>query len=214
MFVTVLGAADSFVTNTNFTGEATQPLPIAAENSNFAYGAGIESAYYPQTTVDMGVYPGEQSYQSKTTEQVGFFDVIRSLTNVFTGLVGRVNSPATVEYSPMGTPAPIESEILLSQHSEEDTADEDTFDDRVISSPVAEVPISVRLAKVKQLVKSHFAPQSRPNFYDGYPQYAPVEIHDPMSQVPASVHSDGILMPGEHVSENFGCNSRICLLKK
>ena len=196
MFVTVLGAADSFVTNTNFTGEATQPLPVAAENSNFAYGAGIENAYYPQTTVDMGVYPGEQSYQSKTTEQVGFFDVIRSLTNVFTGLVGRVNSPATVEYSPMGTPAPIESEIL--QHSEEDTADEDTFDDRVISLPVAEVPISVRLAKVKQLVKSHFAPQSRPNIYDGYSQYPPVTIHDPMSQVP----------------ENFGCNSRICLWKK
>jgi hypothetical protein len=237
--VTILGVADSFVTNINLTGEDARPLmtgeithqvPIVAGNSNFAYGAGGDNAYYPQTTgdqlaresasVNMGrtpIWPGDEAYQWKTpdqsngnpSEQVGFFDVIRSLTNVFTGLVGRVNSP-TVQYSPMEAPTP--SEVLVSQHSEEDI-DDDFFDDKAVPL-MTDVPISVRLAQVKQLVKSRFTPRS-PSIYDGHPQYAPVEIRDSMSsQGPAYVHQDAILMPGEHVSENVGCNSRLCLWKK
>lgn len=235
--VAILGVAESFVITTNLTGDVTHQVPIVAENSNLAYvGVNVENAaYYPQQPtgdhfarqsagVDMGatpMWPRNEAYQWQTTdqqrqvngnptEQFGFFDVIRSLTNVFTGLVGRVNTP-TVEYSPMETETPtpiVESEVLLPQHSEEDTMDEDIFEDKAIP-PVVDVPISVRLAKVKQLVKSHFAPQTSPNVYDGYPQYTPVEIHDPMSQAPASV-----VISDEHVSENFGCNSRICLWKK
>jgi hypothetical protein len=225
VIVTILDAADSFVTNANSAGEDSQPLMTG--DSNFAYaGAGVENVYYPQTTgdqivsesasADMGttsaVWPGEGANQWKTTDQatgnpshqqVGFFDVIRSLTNIFTGLVGRASTPET--------PTPIDRGYYY-QHSEEDTTDEDFYDDRVMA-PVTDVPIAVRLARVKQLVNTRLAPRSNPNIYDGYPQYPPAVMEDPR-QGSASAHQDVILTPGEQVSENFGCNSRICLWKK
>lgn len=209
MIVTILDAADSFVTNAHSAGEDSQPLMTG--DSNFAYaGAGVENVYYPQTTGDQFVSESasadmgttDQATGNPSHQQVGFFDVIRSLTNIFTGLVGRTSTPET--------PTPIDSGYYY-QHSEEDTTDEDFYDDRVIA-PVTDVPIAVRLARVKQLVNTRLAPRSNPNIYDGYPQYPPV-MEDPR-QAPASAHQDVILTPGEHVSENFGCNSRICLWKK